>query len=796
MALPRLRAKVARNGDAPALVGLNVSVGLADTERVERFVLSEAVVGRHRWLLWLTFASLILYVTTVPLRPPEGAFSLRDAGLFNIPFVCASIMCLRRVRAEPRDRLAWGLFGVSMAIYAAANLLGTLVVGTGPDAPYPSIADAGWLVCYPLYYAGLVLLARSRAARSHLSVWFDGAVAGFGAAAIVVWILLGPALAEIEGRFSTVATNAAYPIADVLLIMVIVIAVGLLGWRPTMMWSLLAAGFAMFALSDGIFLHQEVLGSYQEGGLVDVGWLVGAVLLTLACLTREGRYEAPRQTGLLIIAVPAVFVMSSLALLTYGQGRSLPTIAVICAVASIVLALVRLGLTFREVQTLADTRRLARTDDLTGLANRRHFYERLNDSLRNRSPADPLAVVILDLDRFKEINDSLGHAAGDALLVGVGPRVEDVLRPGDLLARLGGDEFALFLEGAGQDEAHVVASRIVREIASPFVVGEMTLHVEASVGVAIWPDDGDEVDELVARADVAMFVAKSMRTGVELYDSERDRAHLDRFGVIEALREAIGSDQLVLHYQPKLHLATGRVVGAEALVRWEDPTRGLVPPDRFIPLAEQSGLMGALTAWVLRQALAQTVIWNAQGLAMGIAVNVSASSLRESGFPDLVADLLHETGVPPHVLTLEITEDTVMSDRERCLDVLHRLRSFGIRISVDDYGTGHSSLAYLKELPVDELKLDRSFISSMNDDTRLAAIVESTIGLAHSLGLPIVAEGVETPDVQDRLTIAGCDLIQGYLLTRPLPGADLVAWLRQNGCTVAAENAVGVRTSL
>jgi diguanylate cyclase len=781
---------------APGRVGLNVSVGLADTEGVERFVLSEAVVGRHRWLLWLTLASLALYVATVPLRPPEGAVSFRDAGLFNIPFVCAALICFRHARAEPRDRLAWGLFGTSMAIYAVANLLGTLVVGTGPDAPFPSIADAGWLTCYPLYYAGLVLLARSRAARSHLSVWFDGAVAGFGAAAIVVWVLLGPALADIGGRFSTVATNTAYPVADVLLIMVIVIAVGLLGWRPTMMWSLLAAAFAMFALSDGVFLHQEVLGTYHEGGFVDAGWLVGAVLLALACLARESRYEAPRQTGLLIIAVPAVFVVSSLALLTYGQGRSLPTIAVVCAIASIVLALVRLGLTFREVQGLAETRRLARTDDLTGLANRRHFYEQLNDRLRSRPPAEPLAVVILDLDRFKEINDSLGHAAGDALLVGIGPRVIDVLRPGDLLARLGGDEFALFLEGAGQDEAYVIASRIVREIALPFVVGDMTLHVEASVGVAIWPDDGDEVDELVARADVAMFVAKSMRTSVELYEPERDRAYLDRFGVIEALRAAIGSDQLVLHYQPKLHLPTGCVVGAEALVRWEDPARGLVPPDRFIPLAEQAGLMGALTAWVLRQALVQTVAWRDQGLAMGIAVNVSASSLRESGFPDLVADLLRETGVPPDVLTLEITEDTVMSDRERCLDVLHRLRSFGIRISVDDYGTGHSSLAYLKELPVDELKLDRSFISTMNDDQRLAAIVESTIGLAHSLGLPIVAEGVETLDVRDRLTTAGCDLIQGYLLTRPLPGADLTTWLAENSSPIAEENATGAHPRL
>jgi diguanylate cyclase len=731
--------------------------------------------SRHTVVVATMVAGLVVFATSTLVNVPQAFAPLFTLGFYNVPWACAALLCFLRARQTAQDRLAWLAIGAGIGFDLVSNVyLGVHEVGL--DAPIDeSIVDMSWIGVYALYYIGAVLLVRARMSGFQASIWLDGVVAGLGLSATTVCLLAGPS------RSADAATSAmAYPIADELLLVVVVTAVGLLGWKITPLWGFLGIGFAVLTVTNATFLWQQASGGYAPGGILDAGWPAAVALIASAAVVSDQARTHHVSSRPMLVAVPAIFALISIGLLAYdGQGRQLATAGVAAALACCLTALVRLGLTFREVQTLADTRRLARTDDLTGLANRRDFYERLNERLHNRSPSDELAVVILDLDRFKEINDSLGHAAGDALLVAVGPRVADVLRPGDLLARLGGDEFALFLEGAGRDEAHMISSRMVREIAAPFVVGDMTLHVEASVGIAVWPTDGDEVDELVARADVAMFVAKSMRTSVELYEPERDRAYLDRFGVIEALRGAIGSDQLVLHYQPKMHLGSGRVRGVEALVRWEDPARGLVPPDQFIPLAEQSGLMGALTAWVLREALLQAVIWKNQGYPLGIAVNVSASSLRESGFPDLVADLLRETGVPPHMLTLEITEDTVMSDRERCLDVLHRLRGFGIRVSVDDYGTGHSSLAYLRELPVDELKLDRSFVSTMNDDQRLGAIVESTIGLAHSLGLPIVAEGVETIDVKDRLTAAGCDLIQGYLLTRPLPGPALTAWLAE-----------------
>jgi diguanylate cyclase len=716
-------------------------------------------------------ASLGMFAASTLLSVPEAFAPLFDLGFYNVPWICAVLLCLLRARQTEQDHLAWLAMAAGIGLDLAVNLHAGLLA-QGWQVPIgQAVADKGWVATYLLYYIGAVLLVRARMAGFQASIWLDGVVGGLGIAAIAVSLLAMPGG---DGG----GTALAYPIADALLVVVVITAIGLLSWRVTPLWGLLGGAFVTMTATNAVFLWQQASGSYSPGEFIDAGWPAAVALVALSALVNDQARPRHVSNRPMLVAVPALFALASIGLLAYdGKGGNLAAAGVVAALVCCLFALMRLALTFREVQTLADTRRLARTDDLTGLANRRDFYEQLNDRLHNRAPSEELAVVILDLDRFKEINDSLGHAAGDALLVAVGPRIVDVLRPGDLLARLGGDEFALFLEGAGREEAFIIASRMVREIASPFVVGDMTLHVEASVGVAVWPIDGLEVDELVARADVAMFVAKSTRTAVELYEPERDRAHLDRFGVIEALRGAIGSDQLVLHYQPKLHLASRKIVGVEALVRWEDPKRGLVPPDKFIPLAEQSGLMGALTAWVLRQALIQAVAWKNHGYPLGIAVNVSASSLRESGFPDMVADLLRETGVPPHMLTLEITEDTVMSDRERCLDVLHRLRSFGIRVSVDDYGTGHSSLAYLRELPVDELKLDRSFISTMNDDERLGAIVESTIGLAHSLGLPIVAEGVETVDVQERLVGAGCDLIQGYLLTKPLPGDALSAWL-------------------
>jgi diguanylate cyclase (GGDEF)-like protein len=424
-------------------------------------------------------------------------------------------------------------------------------------------------------------------------------------------------------------------------------------------------------------------------------------------------------------------------------------------------------------------------DSLTGLVNRRGLYTDGQSRLA-KTPGRRRALLLLDLDKFKEVNDSLGHHAGDQLLVEVGTRLRGQLRGGDLLARLGGDEFAILLEDAGYEEAASVAENLRGRLAEPFTapagpsaVGTLTLHSTVSIGIARFPDDGPDLSALLRKADIAMYKAKTSGEGHHVYsDTDTDNADgAARLRTIDELQDAITSDQLILHYQPKVNLDTGDVHAVEALVRWDHPTRGLLYPDAFLTLVEVSGLMRAMTRLVLEMALDQAALWQGQGQDLTIAVNLSASSLVDDDLPDEVSTMLAARGVPPGALQLEITEEFLMADHDRARSILTRLRDGGVQISVDDFGTGYSSLSRLREMPIDELKLDRSFVLPMADDARAAALVASTIALAHSLGLRMVAEGVEIEVAYAELKRLGCDQAQGFLMSRPLPAAELDHWL-------------------
>ncbi|MEO6144797.1 MAG: EAL domain-containing protein [Dermatophilaceae bacterium] len=423
-------------------------------------------------------------------------------------------------------------------------------------------------------------------------------------------------------------------------------------------------------------------------------------------------------------------------------------------------------------------------DALTGLANRRGLYTDGQARLANASGLRR-ALLLLDLDKFKEVNDSLGHHAGDQLLVEVGTRLRGQLRGGDLLARLGGDEFAVLLEDAGSDEASSVAEDLRARLAEPFTppagpssLGSLTLHSTVSIGIALFPDDGVDLSALLRKADIALYKAKTSGAGHHVYNDIDHDNGAARLRTVDELQSAITSGQFVLHYQPKVDLATGGVHAVEALARWEHPTRGLLYPDAFIDLVEVSGLMRAMTRLVLEIAIGQAATWQGQGQHLTISVNLSASSLVDEGLPEEVFAMLATRGVPPAALQLEITEEFLMADRERARKILTRLRGGGVQISIDDYGTGYSSLSYLRDLPVDELKLDQSFVFPMIKDPRAAALVASSIALAHSLGLRMVAEGVETDAAYSELTRLGCDQAQGYFMSRPVPAAELDRWLR------------------
>ena len=444
----------------------------------------------------------------------------------------------------------------------------------------------------------------------------------------------------------------------------------------------------------------------------------------------------------------------------------------------------------------AASRRQATHDALTDLPNRVLLDEHLARLTQSEAAGAPgsaeaattagvTALLLLDLDGFKDINDTFGHPHGDALLCQVAERLRGALRASDLVARLGGDEFAVVLAGDDGAAAARAAACIRAALDAPFVVEGRTLHIGGSIGIALHPDHGADGTTLLRHADVALYAAKRGRRGAVVYDPAGDGHSPLRLALAGELRAAVECGALALHYQPQADLASGRVRGVEALVRWPHARRGLVPPDEFIPLAERTGLIGPLTRWVLATALRQWRAWRRDGLLLTMSVNLSVWDLHDEALPDLIAGLLREHGVPPAWLRLELTEGTLMADPDRALAVLGRLRGLGVGLAVDDFGAGYSSLAYLKRLPVDELKIDRSFVRALATDERDAAIVASTVELGHALGLRVVAEGIEDAASWERLVALGCDTAQGYHLSRPLTADAFARWFRESPWAVA-----------
>ncbi|WP_053913620.1 bifunctional diguanylate cyclase/phosphodiesterase [Streptomyces sp. TP-A0875] len=421
-------------------------------------------------------------------------------------------------------------------------------------------------------------------------------------------------------------------------------------------------------------------------------------------------------------------------------------------------------------------------DPLTGLPNRQWLLERTWTALDDAERAEARAVLMLiDLDRFRSVNDTLGHRAGDRLLLQTADRLRQALPRGAEAARLGGDEFAVLLPVADSTtSAARIARGLVGALGSPLDLDGLTLVLEASAGVAVFPDHALDAEGLLRRADVAMYQAKRDRTGVEVYESKRDSNTPDRLGLLADLRRALDAREVQLHYQPKVRF-DGQVAGLEALVRWVHPERGKVPPDEFIAIAESSGLMPHLTEYVLETALAQVARWRSQGLFVPVAVNVSPRDVHTPGFAGSVAARLARHGVPAGALQLEITEHVLLEDPQRAADSLNALTGHGVKMSLDDFGTGYSSLVHLRRLPVSELKIDRSFVARLAVDAEDAEIVRCTVDLAHSLGLLVVAEGVEDDETWERLRDLGCDAVQGWLVAAAMPPEETTAWLRARG---------------
>ncbi|MFJ8793858.1 putative bifunctional diguanylate cyclase/phosphodiesterase [Streptomyces sp. NPDC102462] len=544
----------------------------------------------------------------------------------------------------------------------------------------------------------------------------------------------------------------------------------------------------------GIGAAALLLGSFGRVPTVEEPWnpdhwnvtTVPEVVLVAAAYLAVTRtllwyLSAPRGGGLPTVARTALVRQGLVAVALLGIA---PLICVVAVAQPVLLPLFAIPLVALD-STLWIARARAEEqlrDPLTGLPNRQWLLERIWTALDDAERIGARsALMLIDLDRFRSVNDTLGHLAGDRLLLQIADRLRLALPRGAEAARLGGDEFAVLLPVADSTtSATRVARNLVTALSSPLDLDGLTLVLEASAGVAVFPDHALDAEGMLRRADVAMYQAKRDRTGVEVYESKRDSNTPDRLGLLGDLRRALDAHEVQLHYQPKVRF-DGQVAGLEALVRWVHPERGKVPPDEFIAIAESSGLMPHLTEYVLETALGQVAKWRAQGLRVPVAVNVSPRDVHTPGFAGSVAARLARHGVPAGALQLEITEHVLLEDPQRAADTLAGLTGHGVKMSLDDFGTGYSSLVHLRRLPVSELKIDRSFVARLAVDNEDAEIVRCTVDLAHSLGLLVVAEGVEDDETWERLRDLGCDAVQGWLVAAAMPPEETTAWLRARG---------------
>ncbi|MBD3555510.1 putative bifunctional diguanylate cyclase/phosphodiesterase [Streptomyces sp. SP18CM02] len=670
--------------------------------------------------------------------------------------------------AAPVSRLR-GFAGLTPPVGAVIVAIAALLLAVGSyrtvqrgDALFPDGA-VGWsfAVLTGIIVGHLVALGRDR--------WWGGTGSG---AALTLAVLL------LYGWLPAVLVSLA-----------VVVLVGTA--RRHRWWQgLLHGGVDML----GIAAAALVLAAFGEVPTVEepwrpLDWGVAAVpelLLTASTYLLVTRVllwyaQAPHNGGLPTIARTAMLRQGLVAVALLGLAP------LICAVAMSMPVL--LPLFAVPLIALDSTLWIARAraeeqlrDPLTGLPNRQWLLERTWSALEDaESIGTRSALVFIDLDRFRAVNDTLGHLAGDRLLLQIAERLRLALPRGAEAARLGGDEFAVLLPHTDSTtSAQQVARHLVAELSSPLDLDGLTLVLEASAGVAVYPDHSLDAEGLLRRADVAMYQAKRDRTGVEVYESKRDSNTPDRLGLLGDLRRALDAGEVELHYQPKVRF-DGQVAGLEALVRWVHPERGRVPPDEFIAIAESSGLMPHLTEYVLETALAQVARWRAQGLCVPVAVNVSPRDVHTPGFAGSVAARLARHGVPAGALQLEITEHVLLEDPQRAADTLAGLTAHGVKMSLDDFGTGYSSLVHLRRLPVSELKIDRSFVARLAVDHEDAEIVRCTIDLAHSLGLVVVAEGVEDDETWERLRNLRCDAVQGWLVAAAMPPLETTAWLRARG---------------
>ncbi|WP_167103141.1 bifunctional diguanylate cyclase/phosphodiesterase [Mycobacterium sp. DL592] len=758
-------------------------------------------------LVALIVAAYFGWLATVPAHVDIRAIVFdSDTLMVVVAAVAAFTSAVTAWVTRGRVRAAWASMTVGLTGFTLGAAIWRYYEVSGVTPPYPSVADIAYLLLPIATGTSLVLLASGMNRTSRTRLMLDGLTVA-ASFTIVIWIVVLNEIMrlDIPNRFK-IAVSLTYPVLDaaVLTIGLLVLARALPGQRRTLV--LLTLAMTCVAVSDDVFVYLAATQRHESVGWIDYGWLAGLVLMTAAAIAgrdfnvRETIVAQPPSVASVWLPFVPVAAAALIALMAPPEvARELPIL-----VPSIVLVVAFLA---RQLLTMSENRRLlvevaeqALRDPLTGVGNRIVLRDHLNHAMQMRE-RDGLTVGVLamDLDDFKVVNDTLGHPVGDELLNLVAERILGCVRDGDTVARLGGDEFAVLLEGR-DDHTQLIAHRVVEAFDRPFHIVGQELLVRPSVGLAVAEADDPDVTamELLKRADIAMYAAKRSRTGgVHTYNAEMllaespgsdlfDKPSSETQGrgaesvrLLGELRQAIDHFELTLVYQPKFDLRTGSIVGAEALVRWPHPVRGVLAPDEFLPLVRRYGLMGRVNDFVVNKALDDVLEWRAAGVPIPIAINLFAPSMADLRLPDTISLALGNRDLEPSILTVEITEDLFLDNMERTKLVLARLRERGIRIAIDDFGSGYSALSYMRELTVDEVKLDRHFIAPMLDDPRAAAVVRAVIDLAAELGLATVAEGIENLPTANWLREHGCSVGQGFFLSPPVSSEKLVTLFRR-----------------
>jgi diguanylate cyclase len=734
----------------------------------------------------------------------EGTVGTVDNVILLALSIFATVCAVSAARfAHGRGRRAWATMAVALGVWTAGNLVWAFDAIVLQRNPFPSFADFCYFAFTLLAAVAMALFPTGPARESRVRLVLDGATVAL-CLVLLLWLLVLHKVYDTYREGGTSVLALVFPVGDLVVLITVVLVLGRAEARHRGVLWLLTAAIALVTVTHCAYVALVVGGRFDTGRLVDLGWAASLISFAAAALFSR-RYSPPTR--------PAVPDSSNSSLwLPYVPlllAGTIGPVLIMSGLERIVVPLVVVAVCLRQSVAAWENRRLlaaaadqALRDPLTGLANRTLFRDRLAHAMMLRQRDDrEVAVVSLDLDDFKLINDSLGHPAADAILVRVGKRISDSVRPGDTVARPGGDEFTLLLEGP-PDQSRLVAERVVEAFAGPFVIDGEEMLMRPSVGMAIAsPDEPDLTPGvLMQRADVAMYLAKRARSsGLHTFSSDMTVLDLATDPVLERagtaagrsagdgaaqvrllgeLRQAIDNRDLDLVYQPKVDLRTGRTVGVEALLRWPHPLLGVLRPDEFMSLVREYGLMRPLTDLVVDKALDDAARWVSLGVGTPVAVNVFAPFLRDAKLPDALHSALQKRDLPADLLTIEITEDLMLNDVGRVTAVLHRLREHGIRVAIDDFGSGYSALSYLRDLPIDEVKLDRQFIASVTADARAAAVVRAVIDLTRDLLITVVAEGVEDAETAGWLCDHGCDIGQGYYFGMPVNAATIAELIR------------------